>query len=304
MANEQKELNSELYFCRYLDRRNWVQRARVAGHFVLICPLQGTATIEFNDKPYEVDGRTFLILHPHLESQITHMSEDFRACCIGSRMELQSSVTYNMSPTFLALVLQRPVWDMNEETAQAVHAFCTLFDYNCNQVKGANSANIATALLTILIQVFYEKVKHLLPSESDEGVSVITRNLLTRFMNELRLHYKDSHQVLYYADKVCVSPKYLTQVVKRHFGMTPKEIIDRKLAVESMYLLSESQMSIQEISNELNFPDQSYFGRFFRRMLGLSPMTFRQNPDFSLMARLKPISHGGTNNRWDFWDEQ
>ena len=298
MVHDLRGLENELYFCRYVDYDNWVREPMVSLRFILIYPLKGTATFVLNGKPYDVDDRTFMFLHPHVESKITRMSKSFRACCIGSRMELQSSVTYNISPSFLALILQRPVWDMDRETAQAAHAFCTMFDYNCNHIKGANSANIATSLFSVLIQMFYDKVKHLVPIENDEGISAITRNLITRFMNELSLHYKDSHRVIYYADKVCVSPKYLTQVIKRYMNVTPKEIIDRKLAVEAMYLLGDSKMSIQEISNELNFPDQSYFGRFFKRLLGISPLAFRQNPDFSLMARLKPIDHNNPDNRW------
>ena len=204
-------------------------------------------------------------------------------------MELQSSVLYHIPSAFLTLILQQPVWNMDEETARAAKAFCTLFDYNYNQVKGISSANIAASLLSVFIQTFYEKTKQLIPSEDNAAVSAITRNIVTRFTGELRQHYKESHQVLYYAERVCVSAKYLTQVIKKELGLTPKEIIDRKLVVESMFLLSKSDMSIQEISNELGFPDQSYFGRFFKRMLGLSPMAFRNNPDLTLMSRLKRI---------------
>lgn len=301
MAKEQRQLESELYSCRYLEHSNWVRDSRVSGRFIVVIGFAGNAKFLLNGKSYEVDEHRFIILHPHVQFQIVHMSSDFRACCIGSMIELQSSITYNIPTTFLALVLQHPQWEMDNETALAARAFCTLFDFHCNHVRGVNATNIAASLLSIFIQTFYEKTKHLLPSEEEESVSVITRNLVTRFMNELRQHYKHGHQVSYYAERLFVSPKYLTLVVKRSMGIKPKEIIDRKLAIESMFLLSKSNMSIQEISNELGFPDQSYFGRFFKRLLGLSPLAFRNNPDLSLMSRLKPI---GKDHGWDLFSKQ
>ena len=291
MINAMDSLNKELYFCRYLNKDNIRYKSIVSGRFILIFTISGTAHFMLNGVPYDVDSSKFLLLHPHVESRIVSASEGFNAYCIGSVMELQGSVTYNIPPAFLALLLQRPLWDMDEETQKAVSAFCTLFDYNYKHVTVPNSANIAGALMTVFIHTFYEKTKHAMPLPESEVVSVITRNLITRFMTTLRMNYKSSHQVTYYAEKLCVSSKYLTHVIKRSLGLTPKEIVDRKLAVESMYLLGKSDMSIQEISNELGFPDQSYFGRFFKRMIGMSPMSFRRNPDMRLMSRLKPMKH-------------
>ena len=75
-------------------------------------------------------------------------------------------------------------------------------------------------------------------------------------------------------------------MVRSFSGRTPKDIIDRRLAVEALFLLTKTEKNIQEISNELGFPDQSYFGRFFKRVFGLSPLNYRMNPDFSLIERL------------------
>lgn len=289
MEKEWKNLEKELYFCRYIDSSNAILEPVSGGRFILVFTLSGKAQFILNDKPFEVNERKFLLLHPHVKSHIRSVSSDFRACCICSMLELQGNVTYNIPPSFIALLIQHPVWDMDVETTRAASAFCTLFDYNCKNVSGSHATNIATALFTVFVQTFYEKTKKYIPPEQIESVTVITRNVITRFMTELRYGFKTQHQVRYYAGKVCVSPKYLTQVVKRSLGLTPKEIIDRKLAVESMYLLAKSELSIQEVGNELNFPDQSYFGRFFKRMLGISPMAFRLNPDMRLMSRLKPI---------------
>lgn len=289
MANDPKDLGNSLYFCHFVDKNNFSIESFVRGYFVLLTPVSGRATISLNGQMFEADSRCILLMHPHVGSQLVSISDDFKAYVIGTVMELQSSVTYNIPPAFLALILRDPLWLLDEETCKAVHAFCVLFDYNCNQMKGTCATTIAAALLSAFVQGFYEKTKHMIPSDNSPGVTLVTRSLIARFMNELRLHYTHSHQVAYYADRLCVSSKYLTQVIKRSMGLTPKELIDRKLAIESMYLLGKNDMTIQEVSNALGFPDQSYFGRFFKRLLGISPLAYRKNPDLSLMSRLKSV---------------
>ena len=289
MTRKNKKIENELYFCRYLTRKDLTLTRGVSGCFMLIFIISGRASVRLNGNDIEVDKHRFLLLHPHVECQFLDVSDDICLCCIGSRMELQGSITYNIPAAFVAMIMQQPAWDMDEDTTRAAAAFCTLFDYNYNQADSTSSANIAASLLSVFIQTFYEKTKRMMPSDDHASVSAITRTVAARFMRELRLHYKESHQVCHYAELVCVSAKYLTKVIKRELGLTPKEIIDRKLAIESMFLLGQSNMSIQEISDELGFPDQSYFGRFFKRMLGLSPMSFRNNPDLTLMSRLKPL---------------
>jgi AraC-like DNA-binding protein len=88
-------------------------------------------------------------------------------------------------------------------------------------------------------------------------------------------HYKEARDVLFYADKLCVSPKYLSTVLRKRVGKTPKECIDHYVILESRILL-ESNSTIQEVSQQLNFPNQSFFCKYFKKHTGMSPLSYKQ----------------------------
>ncbi len=97
-----------------------------------------------------------------------------------------------------------------------------------------------------------------------------------KFMNELHANFVNERKIGFYADRVCVSPKYLSSIVRSVSGRGPSQWIDECVVGEAKNLLRFSDLSIQEISNELHFPTQSYFGRYFKRHTGMSPRAYRQ----------------------------
>ena len=79
----------------------------------------------------------------------------------------------------------------------------------------------------------------------------------------------------FYARQLCITPKYLTTLIKRISGLSVSEWIDNYVILEAKTLLKYSTMSIQEISYSLNFPNQSFFGCYFKRHAGLSPSQYK-----------------------------
>ena len=103
-------------------------------------------------------------------------------------------------------------------------------------------------------------------------------SLFKRFMFLLENNYTTEHGVRFYAEQLCISTKYLTQISRRVLQKTPKSLIDYKLFSSALGMLDRTDKTIQEVSNALGFPDQSYFSRFFKRCMGVSPVYYRQNP--------------------------
>lgn len=99
--------------------------------------------------------------------------------------------------------------------------------------------------------------------------------LFDAFFNLILQHYKDSREVRFYADKLYLTPKYLSTVVKQLTGKTALEWINDYVILEAKSLLKSTNKSIQQISEELHFPSQSFFGKYFKRLVGISPKAYR-----------------------------
>lgn len=100
-------------------------------------------------------------------------------------------------------------------------------------------------------------------------------DLTIEFYVLAKKHFRKERQLLFYADQLFVSPKYLTETVKEVSGKNAGEILDLYAAQEARILLQTTRQSISEIADFLSFADQSSFGKFFKRMEGSSPTHFR-----------------------------
>ena len=95
------------------------------------------------------------------------------------------------------------------------------------------------------------------------------------FYNLILQYYKDSREVGFYAKKLCLTPKYLSVIIKEFTGNSALGWINDYVILEAKSLLKSTNMTIQQISDELNFPSQSFFGKYFKRLVGVSPKVYR-----------------------------
>lgn len=98
------------------------------------------------------------------------------------------------------------------------------------------------------------------------------------FIKLIRLiekYYMQERGVAFYADKLCLSPKYLSALSKSICGYTVQELVFRAIIRKSIFWLKNTNKSVQEISDDLNFPNASFFGTFFKKQTGLAPSYYR-----------------------------
>lgn len=105
--------------------------------------------------------------------------------------------------------------------------------------------------------------------------SLQSNALYDRFMSLLSEFYSQAHEVSFYAERLAVSPRYLSQVTNGICGRSPKQIIDESLLRESEQLLSTTTLTIQQIAYRLGFSSQITFAKFFKAKKGSSPSSYR-----------------------------
>ena len=95
------------------------------------------------------------------------------------------------------------------------------------------------------------------------------------FLKLLSENYTAHREVGWYAEALHLTPRYLTTTIRKVSGYTVSEWINKFVIKDAKYLLKHSDMTVQQVAYELNFPNQSFFGKFFRKHTGMSPGAFR-----------------------------
>lgn len=110
-----------------------------------------------------------------------------------------------------------------------------------------------------------------------EPQSTRQQQICRRFLQLIREYGAREHSASFYAEKLCISPRYLHRASTECLGgRSPKSLIEGQILAEAKVLLSDSTLTVTQIAERLNFPDQSYLTRFFKRHVGMSPRQFRQ----------------------------
>lgn len=286
MNNNRWHGNGSLYFFERVSASQLDEKTYMLDRMLFIKIMRGSAKIEINGKEYNLTTQNFIFLPPHSCIHLLKSSYDMEANVLGFIMALQDAVFQRLGHAFFSYIFRQMVWQVSDEGNKTLNAFCLLFESLCKNPADSYTSDIANSLCSAFLIAFYRNVKDRFEGKPTEA-TVNAKSLAGRFAMLLRENFKQEHSVAFYADKLCISSKYLTQVIKENTGFTPKGAIDRTLAVEALFMLGNTSNNIQEISNILGFPDQSYFGRFFKRMFGISPLHYRMNPNLELLKKLK-----------------
>lgn len=155
-----------------------------------------------------------------------------------------------------------------------------LLDY-CRMVKKVlhNTAEDFNkkAVVNHLTIAFFYGVGYYLHKLTEKDRRTRSEIIVEDFLLLVQKHYKRERSLDFYAGKLCMTTKHLSASVKNSTGKSAAQWIDDYVVFEAKRLLKSTDMPVQQISDELNFPSQSFFGKSFKREVGTSPRQYRMD---------------------------
>lgn len=235
---------------------------------------QGSADLKINMRDYHIEApAVLLVLNDQIYQSAGH-SEDLRSKVILMSRSFSDSLFAN-SGEILPLkssIMKNPVMKIENEE----NVFGQFFQLLQNIAASPRQEFKIESARHLTLSMFYgySHLKH----EVNEVKSTNSRQeeIFTKFTELLERHHKKEREIAFYADKMCMTSKHLSQVIKDYTGKTALGIIEEYVISEAKSMLLSTTMSIQQISDELNFPSQSVFGKYFKRVTGKSPTEYRR----------------------------
>ena len=247
----------------YKDSINEPRKVDVTT-FILMDKGDSRAIVE--GKEYQLQAPCLAVVIPNQTYCLIEASDDLEVRAII----MSNNFTLNlMSSNLNNMILENPVIDISSD----IISFNTYYNVLLHTVRSSfKSSHLESAKhLTMSMLYFYaRKLEHL---EKDKKKREI---VFDRFCDDVRKFYKINRSIPFYSGRLAVSSKYLNDIVKEKTGITANEYIDRQTIIECKALLSSTDMSILKISLMMHFPSYSVFGKFFKRMTGMTPTEYRE----------------------------
>lgn len=261
------------------DKNEWLPQGKtmkVDVDTIIFC-RKGTAHIEIDLIPYELVANTQLII---IAGSIVHNisnSDNFKISYITFKHEVYDEATAQLEPSFTFFLKEYPCVQLGEKRINKMNYLVEAMEdfynekTNCFRVKIFKN-NIQSFLLDV-----YDKTRTLFKIDKSEEVGR-REELFIKFIHLIHKYCPQQREVGFYAEKLYITSRYLSSITQNVADKSAKYIIDKHAIQRIKIMLKYSNMSIQDISYELNFPDQSFFSRYFKKHTGMSPLEYRAKP--------------------------
>ena len=246
---------------------------KLEGGAIYFC-RKGWAHATINLKDYEIVENTQVVLLPGTIIRINGCSSDFTASFFGFPKEMFMEACMRFEPIFFRFIKEQPCYVLPQENTGAINGLirATTAIYNDRENRFRNQ--IAKNHLQSFMLDIYDKCYRYFGKHKIEG-GTRQDEIFKSFVSLVHEHCASQREVSFYADKLCISTKYLTGICKAVTGDSAKKIIDDFAILEIKVLLQSTELTVQEIADRLVFHDQSYLGRYFKRHEGMSPKEYQ-----------------------------
>ncbi|WP_300133573.1 AraC family transcriptional regulator [uncultured Barnesiella sp.] len=241
---------------------------------IILC-TGGRKELQINFADYTLTPGSLAFIYPNSMWRPLATSSDFEAHYFSiqgtSAKEWNAFIDLDTVFSLSSYIAKHPHTQLSLDETQVMTQYLNL-------LKSRYEANAQAIIIRFILSAFTLELNRIFTAREKSDRSKISRqeDILWKFLTLLKQYHKEERTVNFYADKMCISPKHLSSVIKQMSHKTAHEIIADFVTMTAKRLLKATTMSIQEISDELNFANQSFFGKFFKQNTGQSPSAYRR----------------------------
>lgn len=239
---------------------------------------KGSGSYYINQKQVSVHAGEALILTEGLVVDNVEMSPDCEGiACIISYPFLYEIVKDipNISTLFL-LARRHPVFALQPEDIQEVHEYFGMIHRRLVGGEYRFRQDVVRLLLVTMIYELGDTFYKVLGSEKDENFSTRSEQIFVHYLQLVEHHFISQRRVGWYAEQMGITAKYLSETVSNISHHSPNEWIERYVTSEIRNQLRKTNKKISDIAKEMNFPNQSFLGKYFKENTGMSPSEYRK----------------------------
>lgn len=245
---------------------------------LIVVAIQGRSSFYLDYIPYSITDHQLITIFPSHTIQMSDLSADFKAKMIVISKSFIDEWLDKRSPSMINYIelVKNPCTTIEPKESALL---TNLINSLRGKIKNRNHFLQKEAIQVGVMEFFIELGNILMGKKDGITSPTLSRReeLLNQFLELLFTHCKTEHQVAFYADKLCISPQYLSLILKELTGKSASKWIDEALMTEAKILLKSPNITIQQVANALNFSDQSTFGKFFKKHKKMSPLEYRKS---------------------------
>jgi len=224
--------------------------------------------------PLEIEAPAFTCFFPSQIIEYHHISEDAEVKLIALSTEFATTLKGNKSYNAYMYFKEAPVVKLTEEELRTLQHFFLLLQ----DVEKMADEDIKKEIVRDLFRAFFDIATHLEGYKQQLSQQKSHKEeVFEKFYKAVIEHHREARDVAYYADLLCITPRYLGRIVKEVTGKNAADWINEYVVLEAKSLLrTHLELSLLDITDYLGFPNQSFFGKLFKRYTGTTPKSYRE----------------------------
>jgi AraC family transcriptional activator of pobA len=247
-----------------------------------VCLIRkGTLKLSLNFIEHTLSQDTIYFLSPMVVMQILDCSEDIEMHTMFTDFDFFQKMTLPVYKAYSMEKLGREYETILLLDSRESSRFYEYFNNLEHQNTAREDLMFRMEIIKMTLMLLFYEISAKISGNLDKthtGFEHKNRTVM-EFLNLVSFNFKATRSVQYYADQLFISRKHLSRIVKEVTGKTPKAIIEEIVISEAVILLNVSSMSIKDVMGELNFSDFGTFSKFFKNMVGKSPLLYRKQLD-------------------------